>query len=127
MFVGEQWRTFKKIKVKVAESIIPIYPNLNKLFVIYTDPKDYVMGGFITQDSNIVFCFSKKLNEAQMKYPTTMQEHLTTVETFKYNHNIIHGGEVTMKTDHKNLTHDMAHHTSQWVLHPQLLTAQEFV
>ena len=123
----KQQKAFKKIKMKEAESIMLVCPNLNKPFIIYTDASNYAPGGIVTQYEQVISCFSKKFKEAQIKYLTTEQELLTIAETLKYHHNIIYGGEIIVKTDHKNLAHDTAQHTSKHVLHQHLLIDQEYM
>ena len=67
----------------------------------------------IPQDENGFSCFSKKFNEAQLKYPATAQEFVLLAETLKFHHNNICRGEIIMKADHKNLTLDMTNHKSE--------------
>ena len=101
------------------------YPSLNKLFIINTDASNYAMRGIMKQDEKVISCFSNKFNKAQMKYPTTEHELIVIAEALKYHHNIIRGWEITIKMDHKNLSHGTAHHKSQHVLCQQLLIGQE--
>ena len=112
----EQQKAFKKIKAKVVESTTMAYHNLNKPFVIYIDASKYAMEGIMTQDEQLISCFSKKFNKAQMKYPTTKQELLSIMETFKYHHNIIYGWEIITKTEHKNQANDPLQHKSQLII-----------
>ena len=49
-----------------------------------------------------------KLNDTQMHYPVTEKELLAIFETLRHNHNMLHGCEIVVKTDHKNLTHQDA-------------------
>ena len=122
----EQQLAFKKIKVKVAESIMLANMNFNKPFVIYTDASDYTMESIVTQDGQVISCFSKTFHEAQVKYPTTEQELLAIVESLKYHHNIIYDGEIIIKTDNRNLACDSAQHNSQHILYQHLLTNWEY-
>ena len=100
-------------------------PKPQQAIVIHTDMSKFILGDIMTQDGFVNSCISKKFNKAQMKYPTMEQELLVIAETLKCHHYNIYGGEVAIKTNHKNLTHDKAHHTSQWVLHQCLLIDQE--
>ena len=97
-------KAFNKIKADVAESIMMSYPNLNKLFEVYTDASDLAMAGLATQSNgkNVISCSSEKLNEAQKNYPVTKKELLAIAETLKHNHNSLHGGKIIVYTDHKS-------------------------
>ena len=58
----------------------------------------------LMQDEKIVSTFSRKLNEAQLKYTVTGQELLACVEACKHFDQIICGCEIKIFTDHQNLT-----------------------
>ena len=73
-------KPFKKI---VVEDAMLHYPNFNKEFEIHTDSSNCQMGAIISQGERPVAYWSKKLSEAQQKYPTTDQELLTIVECLK--------------------------------------------
>ena len=60
--------------------------------------------------------FSKKLNQAQKKYPITEKELLSITETLKEFRYLLLGNKVTVHTDHKNLTHDETKYTCDRVL-----------
>ena len=101
----------------MAELIVLSYPNLNKPFEVYMDSSYLAIGESVTQNNgkNVISCFSKKLNEAQRNYPVTEKELLGIAETLKHNQSILHGGEIIVYTNHKNLTYDDEKHKS---MHP---------
>ncbi len=109
----EQQRAFDKVKAVILESIMLEYPNPNCPFDIYPDASStYAMGAVLVQDKKIVSTFSRKLNDAQLKYTVTGQELLAAVEACKHFAQIIQGCEIRIHTDHQNLTHDDTHHTN---------------
>ncbi len=75
----------QKTKAKIAESIMLEYPNPNCAFDIYPDASSkYAIGAMLMQDGKIVSTFSRKLNETQLKYTVTGQEHLACVEACEH-------------------------------------------
>jgi hypothetical protein len=113
----EQEAAMQKIKAKIAESIMLEYPNPNRPFDIYPDARSkYAIGAMLMQNGKIVSTFSRKLNEAQLKYTVTGQELLACVEVCKHFGQIIQGCEINIYTDHQNLTHEQTQHTN---LHEQ--------
>ncbi len=67
------------------------------------------MSAILVQDSKVISMYSMKFNDAQLKYTVTDQELLAILESCNYFKQIIHGCNITLHTDHKNLTFNMAH------------------
>jgi hypothetical protein len=65
--------------------------------------------------------FSRKLTDTQRRYPVTEQELLAIMETLKFFHHMLFGHKIIIKTDHKNLTHQVSSHASDRVLRQHLL------
>jgi len=63
------------------------------------------MGALLVQDGKVISTFSRKFNEAQLKYTVTGQELLAAAEACKHFEQIIRGCELRIHTDHQNLTH----------------------
>ena len=102
----EAIESFGKIKEICAEDALLFYPNFGKIFDIHTDASEYQMGGIISQEGQVIAYWSKKLTNAQQKYPTIEQELLAIVELLKEFRNMLFGQRMRVCTDHKNLTYD---------------------
>jgi hypothetical protein len=101
----EQETAFKLIKEKVAEAIMLTYPDPAKTFHVYPDTSSkFAMGAVLVQNGKVILTFSRKFNNAQLKYTVTYQELLAILEACKHFKQIIHGCNITVHTDHKNLT-----------------------
>ncbi len=109
----EQETAFKLIKEKVAEAIMLTYPA--KTFHVYPDASSkFAMGAVLVQDGKVISTFSRKFNDTQLKYTVTDQEQLI-LEACKHNKQIIHGHNITVHTNHKNLTFNMAQQSNACV------------
>ena len=102
-----QWGTkeqnaFEEAKRTVAKEAILAFPDFTKEFHLHTDSSDYQLGAVIMQENNPIAFYSRKLNNAQKKYPTGEQELLSIVETLKEFKNILLGQSIIVHTDHKN-------------------------
>jgi hypothetical protein len=73
-----------------------------------------------------VSTFSRKFNEAQLKYTVTEQELLAILESCKHFKSIIHGYNVTVHTDHKNLTYSPTQCANARVERLMILLNEEF-
>ena len=72
----------------------------------------------VSQDNKPIAFFSRKLNKAQRNYTVTEKELLAIVETLKEFRNILLGQDITIYTDHKNLTYKVfnTERVMQWRL-----------
>jgi hypothetical protein len=97
-------QAFENIKKVIGKEVLLAYPNFNKPFEIYTDASHLQLGSVISQDGKPIAFYSRKLTDAQTRYTTTERELLAIVETLKEYRNIMLGQQITVWTDHKNLT-----------------------
>ncbi|KAL7528932.1 hypothetical protein ACHAXR_002707 [Thalassiosira sp. AJA248-18] len=123
----EQQIAFDTIKAKVAEAVMFTYPDTSKPFQLYPDANDdHAMGAMLLQGDSTISTFSRKFNGAQLNYKITEKELLAAYEACKHFHNIIHGCEITIYSDHMNLMYDDAHHVNGRVLRQRLALDQEY-
>ena len=101
----KQKAAFAMAKKVITREAMLAYPNFTKPFVIHTDASHYQLGGVISQDGKPIAFYSRKLNDAQMRYTTTEHELLSIIETLKEYRNILLGHQIEVFTDHKNLVY----------------------
>jgi hypothetical protein len=103
----------QKLKANIAEAIMLEYPNPNHPFDIYPDASSmYAIGAMLIQDGKILNTFSRKLNEAQLKYTVTGQELLACIKACKHFNQTIRGCKINIYTDHQNLMHEQTQHAN---------------
>ena len=98
-------KAFDTIKRVVAREVLLAHPDFTKKFDIHTDASKYQLGAVISQNGKPIAFYSRKLNSAQLNYTTTERELLAIVETLKEFRSILLGQDITVYTDHKNLTY----------------------
>ena len=81
------------------------YPNFNAPFEVHTDGPKLKIGAVISQKGKPIAFYSLKMNSAQQNYTTTEKELLSVVATLKEFCNLLLGHQITVYTDHKNLTY----------------------
>ena len=81
------------------------YPDFNAPFEIHTDAYKLQIGAVIYQKGKPIALYYRKMNSAQQNYTTTEKELLSIVATLKEFRNILLGHQITVYTDHKNLTY----------------------
>ena len=111
-----EWSTvheeaFRKLKSAIAAGPILILPDPNIPFVINTDASGFAVGAVLQQDQGkgmqpIAF-MSKKMLEAETRYPVHEQELLAIIHALNSWRHYLHGSKfkVIVKTDHKSLQH----------------------
>eukprot|EP00957_Ditylum_brightwellii_P208852 15359237-Ditylum_brightwellii.AAC.1 len=100
----EQKATFQEIKWLVAESMMLVYPYLDKPFDLYPDACNIQIGGFLVQEGFTLGCFSCKMNTVQKNYPMVDKKLLAAHQSLKHFDTIIWGGKIRIFCSYKNLT-----------------------
>ena len=120
-WAAEHEMAFNKIKEQMSQETMLTYPQFDQPLVVYTDSSKKQIGGIVTQNGKPLGFFSRKLTETQRHYPVTEQELLAITETLKYYKHMLYGHAIIVKTDHKNLTHQVSTHASDRILRQRLL------
>ena len=94
------------------------YPEFNAPFEIHTDDLKFQLGAVISQKGKPIDFYSRNMNSAQQNYTTTEKELLSMVETLKEFRNILLGHQITVYTDHKNLTYKLFYYRMRNALAP---------
>jgi hypothetical protein len=123
----KQQEAFDKIKKVISEAILLTYPDPSKRFHICPNASSkQAMGAVLVQERKTISTFSIKFNKAQLKYTVTEQELLAILELCKHFNNIIQGCNITVHTDHKNLTYSPTQCANSRVERPMILLNKEF-
>ncbi len=112
------------VKATIAKDVVLAYPDLSKVFEIYTDASSKQLGAVITQDNRPIAFFSQKLSNMQHKYSVTKIELLAIVKTLKEFKGMLWGQNIKVFTDHANLMRDAQGLTSDRVYRWRLLLGE---
>ena len=98
-------KCFDATKYMIRREVLKGYPDFNAPFEIHTDASKLQLGAVISQKGKPIAFYSRNMNSAQHSYTTTEKELLSIVEALKKFRNILLVHQITVYTDHKNLTY----------------------
>ncbi|KAG0436896.1 Transposon Tf2-8 polyprotein [Dictyocoela muelleri] len=78
-------------------------PDIIKEFGIHCDASEHAIGGLLSQENGIIDHYSKRLNEAQMKYIIVEKEMYAIYMSISKWRSLIGGSKIKVFTDNQNL------------------------
>lgn len=96
-------KILRSILHELKTKALNTFPDYSKPFQIYVDACDTGIGAVLVQQKKLIRAFSKKLDQAQIKYTTTEKEALAIVKALEDFRTIVFGTDITIYTDHSNL------------------------
>jgi hypothetical protein len=111
-------KAFEKIKHKVIQETLLVFPDFETDFHIYTDASSKKLGAVIIQEGKPLDFCSRKLSSAQKRYTTGELELLSIVEYLKELRNTLLGQQVIVHTDQLNILYGKMSNGSitRWIL-----------
>ena len=88
----------------IGRELLLAHLDFNAPFEIHTDASKLQIGAVISQKGKPIAFYSQKMNRAKQNYTTTKKELISIVANLKEFHNILLGHQITVYTDHKNVT-----------------------
>ena len=106
----QQQQAFEDLKNRLTSSLILIYPDWTKEFVLFTDASTFALGAVLAQKDHknqdrVVAYASRSLLPAEKNYTATELECLAAVWAITKFHHYVHGKHFTLITDHSALCH----------------------
>ena len=89
----------------IGHEVFLDHPDFDALFETHTGSSKLHISVVISQRVNLVIFYSQKMNSAKQNYTTTEKELILKFVSLKEFRNIQLGHQITVYTDHKNLTH----------------------
>jgi hypothetical protein len=74
---------FRLLKGKIMEQPALVLPNFQKTFQVKCDASGFAIGAVLSQEDRLIVYFSKKLNEAKLKYSTYDKEFYAVIQALK--------------------------------------------
>jgi hypothetical protein len=81
-WIEEAEKSFNLLK-KITEQPILVFPDFSKTFQVKCDASGFAIGAVFSQDHRQIAYFSKKLNEAKIKYSTYDKEFYAVIQALK--------------------------------------------
>jgi hypothetical protein len=105
VWAGRCQDAFELLKQKLTEASLLRTPDESLPYEVVTDASDLGLGGVLLQEGQPVAFESRKLNDAELKYPTTEKEMLAVVHVVCVWRCYLKGAEFTVYTDQVSNTY----------------------
>ena len=106
-WTSKQEEAFRKLKQAIATAPVLALPDPNLPFVVHTDASGFALGAVLQQDQGKglqpIAYLSKKMLDAETRYPVRDQELLAIIHALKSWRQYLYGKKFTIKTDHHSL------------------------
>ena len=100
-------QAFKKVQTALVNPPLLIHPEIGGHFYVHTDASDEACGGVVChlRDDILrpIVYYSYTMNKAEKNYAITEREALAVIKTLKSHEGMLHGGKLTIVTDHQPL------------------------
>lgn len=100
-------QAFRRLKESIVQGPVLILPDPRLPFVVHTDASGFAVGAVLQQDQGNglqpVAFLSKKMADAETRYPVHEQELLAIIQALTSWRHYLHGGKFVVRTDHKSL------------------------
>jgi hypothetical protein len=101
-------RAFDALKEAISSAPTLVMPDPSRQYQVYTDASGFALGAVLLQDHGVgpqpVAYISKKLSEAEQRYPNGDREMLAIVHALQQWRCYLEGAEFTVNSDHLNHT-----------------------
>ncbi|KAG7301395.1 hypothetical protein JYU34_014336 [Plutella xylostella] len=108
VWTNECEKGFQHLKEALASPPLLQYPDFStdNKFILHTDASGIAVGSMLCNKDNKPIAYaSRKLNKAELNYPTIEKELLAIVWSIKYFRPYLYGRKFTIFTDHKPLVY----------------------
>eukprot|EP01018_Ginkgo_biloba_P010336 Gb_18708 [translate_table: standard] len=95
--------SFEILKQKLTEAPILTLPDMARPFTLFTNASGVSIGAVLTQDGKVIAYESRKMNEAEGRYPIFDQELLAMIHAIKIWKYYLKNNDFEVITDHKPL------------------------
>ena len=115
----EEVTAIKEIFEEISSGRILSFPNETDDYQLETDASENSIGGVLLQGTTIIGFFSKKLTDAERRYPIQEKEALAVIKALEYFRKFIFNSKVTIYCDNQNLFYDkenLRQKTQRWKL-----------
>lgn len=107
---GQHQAAFDRLKRAIKEGPVLAIPDPNLPFLVHTDASGFAVGAVLSQkqtDGHVrpVAFLSKKMLDAETRYPVHEQELLAIIHALKSWRHYLYGRKFTVYTDHHSLQH----------------------
>lgn len=96
--------SFENLKKRMTENIEKTQPNFMKTYILITDTSNSAIGALLIQENDqgkeqIIYSFSRGLEQAEKNYRTTDKELLAIVKSIDHFRHYLIGKEFIVRTD----------------------------